>query len=67
MTQKRGRLNMNNENIQKIRMCVQTYINIYGVLPSVNEMSDWLGMPGETIAESRVLQDAAAGNYIKAA
>ena len=56
-----------NENIQKIRMCVQTYINLYGILPAVNEMSDWLGMPCEMIAESGVLQDTAAGNYKKAA
>ena len=56
-----------NENIQKIRMCVQTYINLYGTLPGVNEMADWLGMSSEAIAESGVLQAAGRKSLEKAA
>ena len=32
-----------NEKIQKIKMCIQTYFNLHGVMPSLQEMTDWLG------------------------
>ena len=31
------------EKEQKIRMCIQTYINLYGIAPSMQEMMEWLG------------------------
>ena len=34
-----------NETFQTIRMCVQTYFNLYGVMPSAQEMIDWIGDP----------------------
>ena len=40
---------MNNEELQKIRMCVQTFFNLYGVMPTVKELVDWLGQSYERI------------------
>ena len=31
------------EKEQKIRMCIQTYVNLYGTAPSAQEMLEWLG------------------------
>ena len=33
----------NNDQMQEIRMCIQTYFNLYGVLPSEQVMLEWLG------------------------
>lgn len=33
----------NNETIQKIRMCIKTFVNLYGRMPSVQDMIAWLG------------------------
>ena len=35
---------MNNENILKTRMCMQTYINLYGTVPGIREMVEWTGL-----------------------
>lgn len=32
-----------NEKAQEIRMCVQTYFNLYGTVPSEQIMVEWLG------------------------
>ena len=32
-----------NDQMQEIRMCIQTYINLYGVIPSEQVMVEWLG------------------------
>lgn len=32
------------EKMQKINMCVQTYINLYGQMPTLQEMVEWLGI-----------------------
>ena len=32
-----------NEQFQKIKMCIQTYINMFGTMPGIQEMVDWLG------------------------
>ena len=33
----------NNDQMQEIRMCFQTYFNMYGTVPSEQEMLEWLG------------------------
>ena len=38
---KKGVCSMEKE--QKIRMCIQTYVNLYGTAPSAQEMLEWLG------------------------
>ena len=41
-----GVMNMketNIETIQKIRMCIKTFVNLYGRMPSVQDMIAWLG------------------------
>ena len=40
---------MNNENILKTRMCIQTYINLYGTAPGIPEMVDWTGLTYEEV------------------
>ena len=32
-----------NDQMQEIRMCIQTYVNLYGVVPSKQVMVEWLG------------------------
>ncbi len=32
-----------NEMLQKIKMCVTTYFNLNGVMPTIQDMLDWLG------------------------
>ena len=32
-----------NDQMQEIRMCYQTYFNLYGAAPSKQEMLEWLG------------------------
>ena len=31
------------EAMQMIRMCVETFFNLYGYMPSTQDMIDWLG------------------------
>ena len=31
------------EKIQTVNMCIQTYFNLYGHMPSLMEMIEWLG------------------------
>ena len=33
----------NNDQMQEIRMCFQTDFNLYGTVPSEQEMLEWLG------------------------
>ena len=33
----------NNEALQKIKMCIKTFLNLYGTMPSAQEMIEWLG------------------------
>ena len=41
-----------NDQMQEIRMCFQTYFNLYGTSPSEQEMLEWLGISyGEKISE----------------
>ena len=40
---------VSSEAIQKIKMCIKTFINLYGVMPSVQEMTEWLGKAYEKI------------------
>ena len=40
---------MNNENVQKTRMCMQTYINLYGTVPGIREVIDWTGLTYEEV------------------
>ena len=42
---KKGMCSMEKE--QKIRMCIQTYVNLYGVVPSAQELLEWLGVSYE--------------------
>ena len=32
-----------NEKTQKVKMCIKTYLNLYGVMPTTDEMESWLG------------------------
>ena len=41
---------MKNESIQKIQMCVRTYINLYGTTPEIREMVDWTGFTYEEVS-----------------
>lgn len=54
---------IDNYELQTLRMCIQTYFNLYGVMPGTREMIEWLGeshtktvlmymsnMPGERAA-----------------
>ena len=34
---------------QKIMMCIKTYINLYGTMPSIVEMSNWTGASYDVI------------------
>ena len=34
---------LTSETIQKIKMCIKTFINLNGCMPSAQEMIDWLG------------------------
>ena len=36
-------MEMKNDQMQKIRMCIQTYFNLYGVVPDVQVIREWLG------------------------
>lgn len=40
---------MNNENMQKTRMCIRTYINLYGTAPGIPEMIEWTGLTYEEV------------------
>ena len=41
-----------NDLMQQVRMCVQTYFNLYGSAPSEQVMREWLGTSyGEKIPE----------------
>ena len=35
---------MNRENIQNTRMCMKTYFNLYGRVPSIRTMIEWTGL-----------------------
>lgn len=35
------------DQMQEIRMCFQTYFNLYGTSPSEQEMLEWLGISYE--------------------
>lgn len=32
-----------NDQIQEIKMCIQTYFNIYGTIPTRQVLIEWLG------------------------
>lgn len=34
---------LNSYEIQTVKMCIQTYVNLYGVMPGAGDMLDWLG------------------------
>ncbi len=38
---------INNETVQKIKMCIKTFINLYGTRPTVQDMVRWLGQASE--------------------
>ena len=44
-------MKMRIDQIQKIRMCIQTYFNLYGEVPDVKVLREWLG----TSCDDRVL------------
>jgi len=31
------------DKMQEIRMCFQTYFNLYGVVPDIQKLLEWLG------------------------
>ena len=37
-------MRINSEDLQKITMCVQTYIQMNGTMPTAEEMIDWMGI-----------------------
>ena len=36
-------MEMKTEQLQEIRMCIQTYFNLYGAVPDAQVMREWLG------------------------
>ena len=56
---------MNNYAAQKIRTCIATYINLYRVMPGIQEMVDWTGESYETVL-SVYKVEAAAQNSMAA-
>ena len=32
-----------NDQMQIVRMCIQTFFNLYGAMPSKQELLEWLG------------------------
>ena len=42
---------MKGELVMKIRMCIKTYFNLYGVTPTIEEMNEWTGEPYEEILQ----------------
>ena len=34
---------ISNYELQTVKMCIQTYYNLYGVMPGTQDMLDWLG------------------------
>jgi len=52
---------INNEMLQKIRMCVKTFVNLYGKRPSVQDMINWLGNPYEKVVQEYMNMPALAG------
>ena len=34
---------ISNYELQTVKMCIQTYYNLYGVMPGTRDMLDWLG------------------------
>ena len=40
---------MKNEMTQKIRMCIRTFLNLYGKAPSIQEMVKWTGASYDAI------------------
>ena len=37
------------EKLQKVIMCIQTYHNMYGIMPGIKDMTDWLGASYEAL------------------
>lgn len=35
--------------IQKVRMCIKTFFNMYGIMPGAQDMIEWLGDSYEKI------------------
>ena len=44
----------------KIRMCIKTYFNMYGVIPTIMEMIEWTGEPYEAILNIYVAEGLTA-------
>ena len=42
---------MNNEMIQKIKMCIRTFFNLYGFMPTIQEMVEWTAAPYDVVSE----------------
>ena len=49
-----------NEMIQKLRMCIKTYLNLYGVIPSIEKLSEWSGIPYNMVLPVYKAEAAAA-------
>ena len=41
---------MNKEILQKIKMCIATYFNLYGILPGIRKVAEWTGESDELIS-----------------
>ena len=37
--------------IQKIKMCIRTFLNLYGFMPTIQEMVEWTAAPYEVVNE----------------
>ena len=51
---------MDKDKMLKVRMCIQTYINLYGIAPSMQEMLDWLGASFEDVIPEYLSQEFVA-------
>ena len=40
---------MNKDAIQKTKMCIATYFNLFGVMPSITDMVEWTGESYEVV------------------
>ena len=45
-------MKMKIDQMQDIRMCIQTYFNLYGVVPDMQVLREWLG----TSYEDRIVE-----------
>ena len=51
---------MEKDKMQQVRMCIQTYFNLYGIEPSRQDMLEWLGASYEAVIPEYIRQQKIA-------